>query len=281
MVFLYRYYTSVPLVEELRDSGLSVVGTVRSNRLLLPKELTTAAGREAGSTLACYRNDVQLVSHCPRSGKVVTVLSSQHKVSVVDRNTGKPESVLYYNSTKGGVDVIDAMMESTQSRGVVRRWPTRVFTFMLAAACLNGHFIYTTRFPASKNADVRHGGRRRYVQALAEQLTLAQVQRRADLYRTRGILKQPTVAAITSVLGEELRTSSVARAEDEAGPSRQPPSGPEKGRCRLCLIESHGPGHKRRRTSMWKVSKCSSCHNFACPRHSKMKKVCEVCYDEE
>ena len=258
-----------------------MTGTVRSNRLLLPKEFTTAAGREAGSTLSCYRNDTQLVSHCPRSGKVVTVLSSQHKVSVVDRNTGKPESVPYYNNAKGGVNVTNAMLEETQSRGVVQRWPTRVLMFTLAAACLNGHFIYAARIPESKNSDVKTAERHRYVQTLAEQLTLAQVQRRADLYRSRGIINQPTVAAISSVLGEELRMSGVAGAEDEAGPSRQPPSGPEKGRCRLCLIESHGAGHKRRKTAMWRVSRCSSCHDFTCPRQSKSKKVCEVCYANE
>ena len=105
----------------------------------------------AGGYRNCYRNDTQLVSHSPQSGKVVAVLSSQHKVSVVDRNTGKPKSVPYYNNKKGGVNVTNPMMEDTQLRGVVRHWPTRVLMFTLAAACLNGHFIYAARFPESKN----------------------------------------------------------------------------------------------------------------------------------
>ena len=114
----------MPLVEELRELRLSVVGTIRVNRQLVPKELMSPDGRQhtGHATAQCHtalrvilysRSVFSPSTLLDSAGKVVQVLSSQHKLSTVD-NTGKPESILYYNSTKGDVDVIDAIMEDTQ-----------------------------------------------------------------------------------------------------------------------------------------------------------------------
>ncbi|KAF0297740.1 hypothetical protein FJT64_004832 [Amphibalanus amphitrite] len=126
-----RYFTSIPLVEDLRDSGLSAVGTLRANRAMLPKELTATAGRTSKSSKFAYRNSVQLVSFTPRIGKVVLVASTLHKQSLVDQRSQKPESILFLqHSTKRGVDVIDSIIKNAgASSGVVRRWPTRVLMF--------------------------------------------------------------------------------------------------------------------------------------------------------
>ena len=96
----------------------------------------------------------------------------------------------------GGVDVMDAMLEGMQSRGVVLRWPTRVFSFMLAAACLSGYFVYSSRYPDARVADMRHGGRRRFAQELGANHRAAQIQRRAELFTARGVLAQPTITDI-------------------------------------------------------------------------------------
>ena len=35
---------------------------------------------------------------------------TQHQEPLVDTQSGKPEIMLYYNATKGGVDVVNAMV---------------------------------------------------------------------------------------------------------------------------------------------------------------------------
>ena len=118
---------TIELVEELRaEMGLTVVDTLRANRALLPRELTTADDRQPGSGLMCHRNDIQLASFCPKPRKIVLVASSQHRLSLVDSVTGKPEVVLYYNAIKCAIDVCDAIIESTTCQAAVRRWQTGV-----------------------------------------------------------------------------------------------------------------------------------------------------------
>ncbi|KAF0301939.1 hypothetical protein FJT64_025944 [Amphibalanus amphitrite] len=69
-----RYFTSIPLVEELRDQKrLSSVGTLNRNKRLLPKEMTDPTGREVGSNKICFRNGEQLASHCPKPGKLLSL----------------------------------------------------------------------------------------------------------------------------------------------------------------------------------------------------------------
>lgn len=273
-VTMDRYFTSVPLVEELRDAGLSVVGTLRANRALLPREMTSPTGREADSTQFAYRNGVQLTSFCPRAGKVVLVASTMHKLPLVDAITKKPEPVLFYNCTKGGVDIIDAIIEDAgASAGVVKRWPTRVFNFMVAAACLNGHHVFTSRFPKHQHADIKHGGRRNFCRALAEELTLPQVERRAAIYHKSGVFTMQTVNAISAVLHRDV----AGPRRQEAGPSQALPAGPERGRCRLCMEEMHGEGFKHKEGAMAKAPRCSQCGGYACKSHSVSKKVCRSC----
>ena len=131
-VTLDRFYTSVPLAEELADARLTVVGTLNKNKRLLPAELVTPQNREPGSSMFAFRNGVTLTSHCPKPRKVVMALSTQHEASMVDAKTKKPEIILYYNSTKGGVDVVDSMLETAMGKPALRRWPTAVFFLMIS-----------------------------------------------------------------------------------------------------------------------------------------------------
>ncbi|XP_043203140.1 uncharacterized protein LOC122371107 [Amphibalanus amphitrite] len=200
--------------------GLTVVGTLRASRALLPKEMTTTEGREPGGSLICHRN-IQLVSYCPKAKKVVLVASSQHRLPLVDQVTGKPEVVLYYNSTKGGIDVCDAVIEATTCQATVRRWPVRVLLYLLSVAGLNGFHLFCLAQPTSDHCDIRHGARMRFLRALATQLILPQVERRAELFQSRGVLNRQTATAIQLVLE---RPPASAAPTVAAGSSHVPPT---------------------------------------------------------
>ena len=236
---VYRYFTSIELVEELHaEMGLTVVGTLRANRALLPRELTTADDRQPGSSLICHRNDIQLASFCPKPRKIVLVASSQHRQSLVDSVTGKPEVVLYYNATKGGIDVCDAIIESTTCQAAVRRWPTRILLYLISVATLNAYHLFCLAQPTSDHCDFRHGGRMRFLRALAVKLIQTQVERRVEICQSRGVLNHQTQAAIHLVLdrpptGAAPTATAAAAAESS------------KGRCHLCVAGVLSTGFER------------------------------------
>ena len=84
-----------------------MVGTVNRNRKPIPKAMTEVQGRTPGSNLFCHRGGVTLclpLSHA-RKGRDLDVEATP----AAARRT---EIVLYYNATKGGVNVFDAMIKS-------------------------------------------------------------------------------------------------------------------------------------------------------------------------
>ena len=49
-----------------------------------------------------------MVSYKAKKNKNVVLLSSQHSSNILNEsNNRKPETILYYNATKGGVDCVD------------------------------------------------------------------------------------------------------------------------------------------------------------------------------
>ena len=58
------------------------------------------------------------------------LLSTLHNDGNIDDTTGdakKPEMITFYNSTKGGVDVVDEMCATYNCARNTRRWPMVVF----------------------------------------------------------------------------------------------------------------------------------------------------------
>ena len=102
-----RYFTSVYLFEEFYNNNLTAVGTVMPNRRHLPLSLLTkqARGREVGSSLFAFKDNLTMVSWHPKRSKFVLLLSSLHHNSNIVES-GKPEIVEFYNKTKG-VDALD------------------------------------------------------------------------------------------------------------------------------------------------------------------------------
>ena len=64
--------------------------------LLLPKQ---ARGREVGSSLFAFQDNLTMVSWYPKRSKFVLLLSSLHNNSNIVKS-GKPEIVEFYNKLK-------------------------------------------------------------------------------------------------------------------------------------------------------------------------------------
>ena len=75
-----NHFTSLVLARNLKAKKATLVGTIRTNRIELPKEFAAPAGRELYSSLVGFNEtgDSSLVSYKCTKNKVVVVLSTMH-----------------------------------------------------------------------------------------------------------------------------------------------------------------------------------------------------------
>ena len=107
-----NFFTSVSLARDLLQKKLTLVGTIRRNKPELPPKFTLAKGREVTSTAFGFQSDAMIASYCPKKRCVVNMLSTMHALPDISSTSceKKPEVILYYNSTKSGVDILDRMV---------------------------------------------------------------------------------------------------------------------------------------------------------------------------
>lgn len=139
-----NFFTSMNLLQQLKKDNITVLGTVRKNRVELPPELVVTKGRDALSSKFAFHNDGMLVSYCPKKGKVVLLMSSMHDQAGIDEGNPKkkPVMILDYNATKGGVDTSDQMLRTYTCKRMTRRWPIAIFSNMLDISALNAYVIW-------------------------------------------------------------------------------------------------------------------------------------------
>ena len=143
-----RYFTSLPVAEYLLENDITVVGTLRSHRIGLPKELTTEVkDRDDLSVKYAFTEDgnIMLISYVvkKKSGKRnILMLTTMHKSVKITRDSRKkPNVITLYDCTKGGVDVMDMISSNLSTRIQSRRWPLNVLAFVLDTARSNAQTI--------------------------------------------------------------------------------------------------------------------------------------------
>ena len=110
---------------------------------------------------------ITLTSYQCKAAKDVAVLSSLHPDILVssDENPKKnPDSVLYYNKTKVGVDLYNQMTRLYSVKAASRRWPVHVFYNVVDMALINNWILYKLVCQSSIS-------RREFIQRVAEELT--------------------------------------------------------------------------------------------------------------
>src|SRR5688572_12767372 len=90
--------------------------------------------------------------HTHRKNKTVLLLSTMHEHPEIDTNEAKkPLMVLDYNATKGAVDAFDQQVGYYTCARKTRRWPMRLFYFIIDAACLNAFVVWNLQKSQWKN----------------------------------------------------------------------------------------------------------------------------------
>lgn len=174
-----NYFTSLRLAQKLLQINITLVGTVRGNRREIPQELRCNSSQplHASRFLFTEEEGILMISYKAKAKKTVYLLSSMHDSKTVRHDDGKkrPEAILYYNSTKGGVDNADEMLRSYSTKAASRRWPLAAFFNLLDIVCLDSFII-------AHDLGMVAGNRRNFLIQLGEILCAAERQRRASIY---------------------------------------------------------------------------------------------------
>ncbi|CAG4917457.1 unnamed protein product [Colias eurytheme] len=145
-----NWFSSIELVDKLKQNGLTYVGTVRKNKRELPPEFLPNRTRPVGSTLFGFTNDKTLASYVPKKNQSVVMISSMHHDKTIDENSGKPEIIEFYNSTKAGVDALDQKCANYSDSSRTQRWPCVVFSAILNISMVNGYRLWKASNPEKR-----------------------------------------------------------------------------------------------------------------------------------
>ena len=273
-----NFFTSYELARRLLDDrGLTVVGTVRKNKPELPRALLDAKGRAVFSSKFAFTPAAALVSYVPKRNGNVLLLSTLHTgdARVSAAGHAKPDIILHYNATKGGVDNLDKLVGTYSCRRKTGRWPLAVFHNVLDVSAYNAFVLWRELRPEWMRGKLNK--RRAFLERLGEELVTPLVERRRRLPRTdaSAALVKKAAAARYSASAEVEEEAEEGEEGDEAhGHGRaepdaaDDPTGPGKRkRCQRC------PRSKDRKTSIV----CCGCERYICG--SCVRAYCPECVD--
>lgn len=236
-----NWFSSFELAQKLLENKLTMVGTLRKNKREIPIQFLDVKRKEIPSSAFAFSKDITLVSHVSEKKKCVLLISSMHFQDEIDLETKKPEIIMFYNSTKGGVDTFDQLCHSKTVARKTRRWPLRIFYGMLDAAGINSFVLH--RFK-TLNKDTRSN----FLKQLADVLVEDHMKQRAENKRLPRKLRQ----SIRDYLGY---------------PDEPPPQEPPKlsRRCDFCPRSRDRKGRHI----------CIHCRKNMCAEHQFS--ICEDC----
>ena len=233
----------------------------------IPKEMKGVAGREEKSTAFCYSKDekTMLLSYIDKKKKgkknILALATMRNQMKLCIDETKKPYALVFYDHTKGGVDVVDLISAKMSTRMKTKRWTLNIFAFMLDIARTNAKTI------VKENTPTKPLNTFQFTWELGKSLVRSCIQRRHD--NPVG-LTHSLVKSICKVLGIE---QPIER--------RQKPELLNKGQhCYLCLEEINGqPDYKDNKDKLNNKVKavCISCKNTTCIKH--FITTCDRCFE--
>ena len=138
-----NWFSDYELCQSLLQRKTTYVGTVRKNLRFVPPVARDTHGRQKGDTVHLFTQDATLCSFWDKGQFPVLLLSTQHggQPNLVE---GKPPIVLFYNSTKSGVDNLDKLVRTYPSKRKCRRWPYSVVMALFDTCIIAAHRLIST-----------------------------------------------------------------------------------------------------------------------------------------
>ena len=155
-----NFFTSVLTAEFLLQKNITMTGTLRIKKPDIPAVMEAAKGRDVLSSKFIFSDKLAVISYVPKKNKAVRVLSSQYlDDSLSNEDHKKPNMILKYNRTKGGVDNADKLVREYSCARRTSRWPFRLFMNMLDIGALNSYIIWVFK---NRDWNSRKSNRRYY-----------------------------------------------------------------------------------------------------------------------
>ena len=144
-----NFFTSLNLARKLSLERMTLVGTIRSNKREVPKELLEVKQKKFHKSTFAYSEDgIQMVSYKAKKNKNVVLLLSHHSSNILNEsNKRKPETILYNNATKGGIDCVDKRVGTYSVKHPSKRWHVPVWCNTLDLTCYIAFVLYSNVFP--------------------------------------------------------------------------------------------------------------------------------------
>ena len=81
----------------------------------------------------------------------------------------KPKVILYYNSTKSGVDILDRMVRTYTCKRMTRRWSVVLFHNMIDVSAVNAYVVWQQLY-GENNRNLSKKRRRKFLIHLGKEL---------------------------------------------------------------------------------------------------------------
>ena len=219
-----------------------MVGTMRHNRVGLPKEVKQFTDREPFSTQIWWEKSKQKISLTSyvvpsksKGRKNVIVLSSQEPyLGVIKDEKAKPQIIKFYDFTKGGTDIVDQRSVSFTTSTKTKKWTRKTLSFMLDTTRVNSQTIH------SLNNDVHP--RSSDSAAFAYNLGLSLIRPHLEIRKSTNGLQSHVLDKIALFLPSEREKVLVPKKGEEILSYSKKG---ENRRCRSCLNEARGEGDKK------------------------------------
>ncbi|XP_037518745.1 piggyBac transposable element-derived protein 3-like isoform X2 [Rhipicephalus sanguineus] len=156
-LFFDRYFTTLPLIEQLGKMNLRGTGTIMKNRLPMTAKLEddktlAKQGRGASSQAVNVSSSTCLVKWI--DNKVITIASNHvgeepfgkcrrwSKKQKAYQDVRRPAVVEEYNRNMGGVDLSDRMLSLYPTTQRTKKWTVRTMIFIADLAAVNSWLQY-------------------------------------------------------------------------------------------------------------------------------------------
>jgi len=149
-LYVDNFYTSVPLAKKLLERQTLVCGTLRRNRKFLPQAVVSSKlkkgeveRRRCGQLVVTKWKDKRevLMLSTLHSGKLVNVEAGKRR-SKKGQPIQKPDCVVDYNSSMGGIDRVDQLTSYYTPLRKSIKWYRKVVLHVLDISLLNAYILY-------------------------------------------------------------------------------------------------------------------------------------------
>ena len=140
-ISLDRHFTSITLAQWCLEKRISTVRTMRTDRKEMPKKMKESRDREEKPTKYCHSEDnkLLLVSYIDKKKqkKCNSAFNYAQKCWSNARQEKKPNMIVLYDHTKGGLDIVDLISSKLSVRIKPKWWTVNALALILDIVLTN------------------------------------------------------------------------------------------------------------------------------------------------